>query len=53
MSAARIVCRNAGQILRRKDSSGAILKDGQARKAEFQHAFRAKQEVVLKPGTCQ
>ena len=31
----RIVCRNANKLLKRKDSSGTILKDGQLKPADY------------------
>ena len=35
----RIVCRNATKVLKRKDSSGSILKDGQLRLADYTHSL--------------
>ena len=35
----RLVCRNATKLLKRKDSSGAILKDGQLKPADYSHSL--------------
>ena len=35
LCAARLVCRNPGKVLRRKDSSGSILKEGQLARADY------------------
>ena len=35
LCAARLVCRNPGKVLRRKDSSGSILKEGQLTRADY------------------
>ena len=35
LCAARLVCRNPGRVLRRKDSSGSILKESQLTRADF------------------
>ena len=38
----RLVCRNATKLLKRKDSSGAILKDGQLKPADYSHSLSLK-----------
>ncbi len=35
LSSVRLMCRNASRVLRRKDSSGSILKDGQVKRSDF------------------
>lgn len=52
LSAARLVCVNSGHLLKRKDSSGAILKDGgsYASKINTQFGLFNVEEVVLNPG---
>ena len=35
----RVVCRNATKLLKRKDSSGTILKDGQLKPDDYLHAL--------------
>eukprot|EP00094_Tigriopus_californicus_P010596 TCALIF_10222-PA protein Name:"Similar to TRAPPC10 Trafficking protein particle complex subunit 10 (Homo sapiens)" AED:0.34 eAED:0.37 QI:23/0/0/0.54/1/0.90/11/0/941 len=49
LAATRLLCRNAAQVLKRKDSSGMILRDGNIKKSDFTFAFRLTQ-VSLKPG---
>lgn len=49
LASTRLLCRNAAQILKRKDSSGMILRDGNIKKADYTFAFRLV-HVSLKPG---
>ena len=35
LSSVRLVCKNATKVLKRKDSSGSILKDGYVKKSDF------------------
>ena len=35
LSAVKLVCKNAAKVLKRKDSSGSILKEGQVKKSDF------------------
>ena len=35
LSSVKLVCKNAAKVLKRKDSSGSILKDGQVKKSDF------------------
>ena len=48
LCAARLVCRNSGQLLRRKDSSGLLAADCPAR-ADYTECLEAG-ELVLQPG---
>ena len=47
---ARLVCRNANKVLRRKDSSGTILKDGQLKRGDYSSCLSVD-HLVLEPGT--
>jgi len=49
LCAARIVCRNATKLLKRKDSSGTILKDGQLKPADYTHSLQID-NVLIEPG---
>ena len=48
----RFVCKNAGAILKRRDSSGSILRDGSAKKGSFMHSLSRNKggPVTLRPG---
>ena len=35
LSSVRLVCKNATKVLKRKDSSGSILKDGLVQRSDF------------------
>ena len=55
LSSVRLVCKNATKVLRRKDSSGSILKDGIVKKADFTYCFNlcpkeSDSQLVLEPG---
>ena len=50
LCAARLVCRNPGKVLRRKDSSGSILKEGQITKADYSGG-PIKEDEDFQPGT--
>ena len=51
LMAARLVCRNPGRVLRRKDSSGSILKEGGVvRRATYGPCLEAR-DMELVPGT--
>lgn len=51
LSAVRFVCKNAGAILKRRDSSGSILRDGSAKKGSFLYSLSsAGGPVTLRPG---
>jgi hypothetical protein len=50
LSSVRLVCKNAGAILRRKDSSGSILRDGSAKKGSFVFNLSKVGPVTLQPG---
>ena len=47
LGSSRILCRNAMQVLKRKDSSGMILRDGNVKKGDYTYAFSAR-DCVLK-----
>ncbi len=51
LSASRLVCKDASLVLRRKDSSGTILRDGAARRSsDFDRAFVTEEQTVIQPG---
>ena len=43
LSSVRLVCKNATKVLKRKDSSGSILKDGYVKKSDFTWVFVCSQ----------
>lgn len=49
LQCARIVCKNAVKVLKRKDSSGTILKDGQLKLADYSSCLRAA-NLEIRPG---
>jgi len=53
LSSVRLVCKNATKVLKRKDSSGSILKDGYVKKSDFTHCFSLSDDgkgLELRPG---
>jgi len=46
---ARLVCRNSNRVLKRKDSSGTILKDGQLKRGDYTFCL-STEDLVLEPG---
>ena len=50
LSAVRFVCKNATAILKRRDSSGSILRDGSAKKGSFMYNLSSSAPVTLSPG---
>ena len=51
LCSARLVCRNTYKVLKRKDSSGSMLRDaGQLQRGDYTQAVWAE-SVVLEPGT--
>ena len=47
LSGARVVCKNANRFLRRKDSSGSMLKEGVARRGNFSSSFVVEHDDSL------
>ena len=53
LSAVRFVCKNATHILKRRDSSGSILRDGSAKKGSFAYSLSSPAgggPVTINPG---
>ncbi len=51
LSSVRLVCHNASAILKRKDSSGSILRDGSAKKGSFLYKMATSPgPVTIQPG---